>query len=67
MTLSEALASDVGIRLICKSCGAHQPAYVHEMLDRHGPDTELDEALRLAACLFCKTVGQFTAMVTKVD
>ena len=42
--LSEALTTDVSIRLICKSCGARQPAYVNDMLDRHGPDTELDVA-----------------------
>ena len=67
MTLSDTLTSDVSIHLICKSCGVHQPAYVDEMIDKHGPDMELDVALRRAACMSCNVVGQFTAMVTKVE
>lgn len=67
MKLTEALERDISIRLVCKSCGAHQPAYIHEMIDKHGPDTELDIALRRAKCFFCDAMGEFTAFIGKTD
>ncbi len=67
LKLSEAISREVHIRLNCKHCGAHQPAYVQTMINKHGPDTELDVALRRAACLFCDQVGDFTAFVINSD
>ena len=67
MLLGKALESDLGIRLICKSCGARQRVYVADLIDRHGPDTELDVALREIRCDSCKAQGTFTAMVIKAE
>ena len=62
MKLVEALESGVGIRLICDRCTAQQPAYVHLMIDEHGPDLELKEALKLARCFFCKGKGDLRVL-----
>ena len=67
MKLSEANQNSFSITLICKNCEARQPAYVQAMLDKHGPDTELDVALQSAPCFFCKTVGQFTVFASQVE
>lgn len=61
MKLSEALY--MSIQLTCKSCGADQPAYVQKMIDKHGPDTEFEIALRRAECIFCETIGEFTTFM----
>jgi len=65
--LPEALSSDLSIRLSCKNCGAHQPAYIQKMIDKHGSDTELEVALRRAECIFCETIGDFTAFIMKMS
>jgi hypothetical protein len=67
MKLTEVRASLTSIRLICKKCECHQPAYVHLMIDKLGPDVELNDALEMEPCLFCKKVGSFTVLITNVE
>jgi hypothetical protein len=65
MKLSEANKNSARITLICKNCEARQPAYVQAMIDKHGPDMDLQVVLKAAPCFFCKTVGQFTVFVSE--
>jgi hypothetical protein len=65
MKLIDALESRFRIRLSCKTCGAHQPAYTILMVDKHGPDMEFEEAVKLEQCIFCKTAGDFTVFIYK--
>jgi len=65
MKLIDALESGVSIRLSCKSCGAHQPAYTNLMVDKHGPDMEFEDAVKLERCFFCDTPGDFTVFIGK--
>jgi hypothetical protein len=67
MKLMDALNNEVRIRLICKSCTAQQPAYVHIMIEEHGPNEEFDIALKSAPCFFCNVKGNFTVLVSKVE
>lgn len=63
MTLSEALASSSRTHLACKSCGAHQPVYVQAMIDRHGPETLFETAVKRWDCIFCGMKGEFTVFI----
>ena len=67
MKLLEALENDVGLTLVCKSCGKHQPAYVHLMIEKHGPDMDLTEALKLTRCFFCNGQGDLTVIISNVE
>jgi hypothetical protein len=67
MKLAEVRSSGANVRLICKKCECHQPAYVHLMIDKLGPNVELNDALSQEQCRSCKTVGSFTVFITKVD
>ena len=55
MKLSEALTKN--IRLMCDSCPGYQPAYIKNLIAQHGADAELKDALKTAACRWCKKVG----------
>ena len=55
MELSDALTKS--ICLICDRCTGRQLAYVDLMIERHGPDMELKEALKTEPCFWCKKVG----------
>ena len=67
MKPSEAHEKRISIRLSCNICGANQPAYVQGMIEGHGPDTELDVAIRRAPCIFCGVVGDFTTFIMKIE
>ncbi len=67
MKLIKALESGVSIRLICNRCTARQPAYVHLMIEEHGPDIELNEALKLTPCFFCEAKGDLTVIISNVE
>lgn len=67
MKLCDVVEKQISVHLVCKVCGAHQPAYPQALVDRHGPDTELDVALKRAPCIFCDEAEQFTAMVISVS
>jgi hypothetical protein len=56
MKLSEALTKR--IQLQCTRCTALQPAYVHLMIEKLGPDALLKDALKTASCFFCKGKGE---------
>ena len=65
MKLIDALESGIRTRLIYKSCGAHQPAYTNLMVDKHGPEMEFEEAVKLERCFSCDTQGDFTVFIGK--
>ena len=51
------------VRLVCRACGSFQPSYPVVMMEKHSPDTELDNALRLWPCMFCRKPGDFSVTV----
>ena len=54
---------DIELVGTCGSCGAVQPVYLEQMLDRHSKTTTLRNALQTTPCLFCKTEGALSVRI----
>jgi hypothetical protein len=55
MKLDQALK--INIRLVCQKSDGHQPGYILQLIESHGPDAELTETLAATPCLWCKEAG----------
>jgi len=55
MKLDKALK--INIRLVCNKCDGHQPGYILQLIEVHGPEADLDETLATVPCMWCKGVG----------
>jgi hypothetical protein len=53
--VNEALKTS--IRLVCDNCDGHQPGYILQLVEEHGPNADLKETLDTVPCLWCKSVG----------
>ena len=55
MKLDQALKTNV--RLVCNKCDGHQPGYIPQLVEEHGPNADLKETLKTVPCMWCKKVG----------
>ncbi len=55
MKLDRALKNN--IRLVCSKCDGHQPGYILQLIEVHGPQVDLHETLATMPCMWCKKVG----------
>ncbi len=55
MKLDRALK--INIRLVCNKCDGHQPGYIFQLIEMHGPKADLKETLATVPCLWCKKMG----------
>jgi hypothetical protein len=55
MKLNPALK--INIRLVCNKCEGHQPGYMLQLVEEHGPNADLKQTLATVPCMWCKRVG----------
>ena len=55
MKLDQALK--INIRLVCNKCDGHQPGYILQLIEVHGPKADLNDMLGTVPCMWCKKVG----------
>jgi hypothetical protein len=59
------LEANRGVRVsgVCRSCGAHQPIYLHLLLKEHGKAVTLGAIKGVVPCYFCGERGTLRFLV----
>jgi hypothetical protein len=60
MNLDQALKTS--LQLTCEGCGGRQPGYIIQLIDEHGEDAEVKDAIGKAPCMWCSRVGRLASL-----